>query len=73
MHAGKKKDREELGVELYGVQQELARQQMTLENEHDKLNEWEQLRKKTETLLNENRTMYNQVQQDFEQQRKRSE
>ena len=72
-HTVKKKEREELGVELYGVQQELARQQMTLEKEHDRLNEGEQIRKKIEMLLNENKTRYNQTQRDFEQQRKRSE
>ena len=72
-HTVKKKEREELGVELYGVQQELARQQMTLEKEHDRLNEGEQIRKKIEMLLNENKTRYNHTQRDFEQQRKRSE
>jgi len=71
-HTVKKKEREELGVELYGVQQELARQQMTLEKEHDRLNEGEQIRKKIEMLLNENKTRYNQTQRDFEQQRKRT-
>ena len=31
----KKKEREDVGVELYGVQQELARHQMMLEKQHD--------------------------------------
>eukprot|EP00794_Sanderia_malayensis_P008980 gene8980-9938_t len=66
----KKKDREELGVELYAVQQELARQQMVLEKEHDSLNETEQLRKKAEVMRSEIRSLHNQVQGDFKQQHK---
>ena len=46
---------------------------MALEKEHDRLNEGEQLRNKTEMLLNENKTRYSQVQEDFDQQRKISE
>ena len=33
-----KKRREDIGVELYGVQQQLARLQMTLEKTHDNYN-----------------------------------
>ena len=72
-HVRRKKEREELGVELYGVQQELARHQMNLEREHDKLNELEQIRRKAEMLENEAKSNYNQTQQDYAQQRKNSE
>lgn len=48
----RKKDREELGVNLYNSQQELARLQMLLEKEHDKYNENHNLRAKAEGKLN---------------------
>ena len=67
----KKKEREERGVELYGIQQELARQQMKLEKDHDIFNEEGQLRKKCEGKLNEVRTIYKQSFDDFNLQRKR--
>ena len=71
-HGRRKKEREDLGVELYGVQQELAKQQMVLEKDHDKLNEIEQLRKKTEVLQTEVKSKYNQIHQDCTQQQKKS-
>ena len=37
-----KKEREDAGVELYGLQQELAKHQMLLEKEHDKYNDTNQ-------------------------------
>ncbi|CAB3982035.1 Hypothetical predicted protein [Paramuricea clavata] len=46
-----KKDREELGVNLYSSQQELARLQMLLEKEHDKYNENHNLRTKAEGTM----------------------
>lgn len=54
----KKHQREDLGVELYGIQQELARYQMLLEKCHDDYAELEQDRKKTEQKLGDVRNMY---------------
>ena len=53
-----KREREELGVELYGLQQELAKHQMFLEKEHDRFNETSQTRKMVEDELGEIRSMY---------------
>ena len=45
-------------MELYGLQQELAKHQMLLEKEHDKYNETNQNRKLLEKDLNETRSDY---------------
>lgn len=50
-----KREREESGVELYGLQQELAKHQMLLEKEHDKYNETNQTRKLLEKDLDQTR------------------
>ncbi|KAL5017966.1 hypothetical protein ScPMuIL_003688 [Solemya velum] len=54
----KKHQREDLGVDLYGVQQELARYQMLLEKCHDEYARLEQDRQKTEQKLEDVRNMY---------------
>lgn len=54
----KKKVREDLGVELYGVQQELARYQMMLEQKHDTVAGLKQERQKEEQELVEVRSLY---------------
>ena len=66
----KKREREELGVQLYGIQQELARQQMLLEREHDKFNSENQLRLQCETLLEETKELHKKTSEDLNHQRK---
>lgn len=53
-----KTEREQLGVDLYGLQQQLARQQMMLEKEQDNLGAMNQLRKQKEELLEQVKQMY---------------
>ena len=53
-----KVEREQLGVDLYGLQQQLARQQMMLEKEQDNLGAVNQLRKQKEELLEQVKQMY---------------
>ncbi|XP_057311737.1 coiled-coil domain-containing protein 40-like [Hydractinia symbiolongicarpus] len=71
-HSTAKKQREEIGVELYGVQQELARQQMQLEKQHDDFNEKWQLRKHCEAQLNEIKTLYKQAMDDLIHRRRKA-
>ena len=66
----KKREREELGVQLYGVQQELARQQMLLEKEHDNFNSENQLRLQCEKLLEETKDLHDKTSEDRNHQRK---
>lgn len=66
----KKREREELGVQLYGVQQELARQQMLLEKEHDNFNSENQLRLQCEKLLEETKELHEKTTEDLSHQRK---
>ncbi|KAJ7340194.1 Coiled-coil domain-containing protein 40 [Desmophyllum pertusum] len=68
----KKREREELGVQLYGVQQELARQQMLLEKEHDNFNSENQLRQQCEQLLDETKELHEKTSQDVNHQRKQA-
>ena len=56
------KDREDLGVELYGIQQELARHQMMLENNHDQFAVQKQNRVTTEQQLADVRSSYKKTQ-----------
>lgn len=66
----KKREREELGVQLYGVQQELARQQMLLEKEHDNYNSEHDLRQQCENLLEETKQLHDKTSQEVNHQRK---
>lgn len=66
----KKREREELGVQLYGVQQELARQQMLLEKEHDNFNSENHLRLQCEKLLEETKDLHDKTSEDRNHQRK---
>ncbi|XP_032234443.2 coiled-coil domain-containing protein 40 [Nematostella vectensis] len=68
----KKREREELGVKLYGVQQELARQQMLLEKEHDKYNEEKQQANQSEMALSEVKDMHKKVIDDLNHNRKKA-
>ncbi|XP_043861151.1 coiled-coil domain-containing protein 40 [Dromiciops gliroides] len=54
-----KTQREELGVQLYGVQQHLAQLQMELEKNHDQYSILEAERRQTEEELRNTRTLYN--------------
>lgn len=65
------KQREEIGVELYGVQQELARQQLALDKLHDKYNEKTQIKLHWEMKLGETKTLHKQLQNDLTLQRKK--
>ena len=58
----KKKNREDLGIELYGVQQELARNQMMLEQNHDEFSAMKQLYTSAQNNLTETRDMYRNLQ-----------
>ena len=53
-----KQEREDLGVELYTLQQELAKMQMLLEKEHDMYNEKSEQRKLNEEELQDVRKAY---------------
>ncbi|XP_020856436.1 coiled-coil domain-containing protein 40 [Phascolarctos cinereus] len=54
-----KTQREELGVQLYGVQQHLAQLQMELEKKHDQYSILEAERRQTEDELQNTRDLYN--------------
>ena len=56
------KDREELGVDLYGIQQELARYQQSVEQLHDEYAQKNQQRQRQEQQLMEARTQYKETQ-----------
>ena len=67
----KKKEREELGVQLYGAQQELARQQMLMEKEHDFFNDSNQRRTQCEMSLKEVKSMHKQLIDEVNHNRKK--
>ncbi|XP_055874600.1 coiled-coil domain-containing protein 40-like [Biomphalaria glabrata] len=66
----KKKSREDLGVELYGVQQELAKYQMMLEQQHDQVASLKQERQKEEQELNDVRFLFKDTQLEINKERK---
>ncbi len=66
-----KREREDAGVELYGLQQELAKHQMLLEREHDKYNETSQSRKLVEKDLGDTRNDYRKYQSSVEDELKK--
>ncbi|XP_046379305.2 coiled-coil domain-containing protein 40-like isoform X2 [Haliotis rufescens] len=67
----KKRNREDLGVELYGVQQELARYQMMLEQNHDEYSTLNQDRQHEEQQLDEVRSLYKDNQLAVNKEKKR--
>jgi hypothetical protein len=69
----KKREREDAGVELYGVQQELARHQMLLEKEHDSFSQTKQIRSQVEQELGEVRGMYKDQQTRVNDERRKGE
>ena len=70
---GMKEERETLGVELYGIQQQLARQQMLVEREQDGHTALHQLRTQREETLAQVREMYRSMQEQVNTDRKQSE
>lgn len=68
----RKKEREDLGVDLYGIQQELARFQMMLEKRHDEFSEVTQVRSQEEQQLEEVRNMYKDLQYNVNMEKKKS-
>jgi chromatin remodeling complex protein RSC6 len=68
----RKKEREDLGVDLYGIQQELARYQMMLEKKHDEFSEVTQVRTQEEQQLDDVRNMYKDLQYNVNVEKKKS-
>ena len=68
----RKKEREDLGVDLYGIQQELARYQMILEKRHDEFSEVTQVRSQEEQQLDDVRNMYKDLQYNVNVEKKKS-
>ncbi|KYO37331.1 coiled-coil domain-containing protein 40 [Alligator mississippiensis] len=63
--------REELGVVLYGVQQQLARLQMELEKNHNRHSQIAMVRRQLEDELQDLRTMYKKTCQSTQDERRR--
>lgn len=68
----KQSQREDVGVTLYGVQQELARQQMNLEQLQDKHSSSNDHRRNKEAQLSKLRELYKQCHAQIEKERKKS-
>ncbi|XP_040291044.1 coiled-coil domain-containing protein 40 isoform X1 [Bufo bufo] len=66
-----KSEREDLGVILYGIQQELARQQMGLEKHHDKHAQIATLRRQIEEELENIRNLYKKTHHNADTERKK--
>ena len=66
-------ERESVGVELYSIQQQLARQQMLLEKEQDAVTSGRSLREQREVTLGQVREMYRQMQDQMKKERQQSE
>ena len=64
--------REELGVTLYNLQQELARHQMMLNKEHDHLGEVNQNRQRIDQELKETKEKHDNKKVDLDTQMKQS-
>lgn len=67
----KREERENMGVELYGVQQELARHQMMLEKHHDNYTTINQTRQQRDQRLSEVRVLYKDMQNTVNTERKK--
>ncbi|XP_041075699.1 coiled-coil domain-containing protein 40 [Polyodon spathula] len=64
-------EREELGIMLYGVQQELARMQMGLEKQHDQNTQAATMRRRVEDELENTRQLFKRMQQNANDERSR--
>ena len=62
-----------MGVELYGVQQELARYQMMLERNHDQYTQLNQHRQREEQQLAEVRNLYKENQLTCNKEKKKGQ
>lgn len=69
---GLQTERENLGIELYGVQQQLARQQMLMEEKQDSHSVMNQLRLQKEGVLADVRELYRKMQDQLKEERKQS-
>lgn len=65
-------ERERLGVKLYSIQQQLARQQMLLEKEQDGVNTHRTLREQRDVTLGQVREMYRKMQSQLKTDRQQS-
>ena len=65
-------DRENIGIELYGIQQQLARQQMLVEQEQGKQTAMSLMRKQKYETLAQVRELYHNMQKQVEDERKQS-
>ena len=65
-------ERERLGVKLYGIQQQLARQQTLLEKEQDEVNTHRTLREQRDVTLGQVREMYRKMQSQLKTERQQS-
>uniref|UniRef100_A0A7S0QXY1 Coiled-coil domain-containing protein 40 n=1 Tax=Pyramimonas obovata TaxID=1411642 RepID=A0A7S0QXY1_9CHLO len=68
-----KKRREDIGVELYGVQQQLARLQMTLEKTHDNYNVIRRIREQADQDLEQLRAITEEKKDTTQQERRKVE
>lgn len=65
-------DRENFGIELYGVQQQLAKRQMQVEAEQDKHTVMSQLRMQKDATLSQIREVYRNLVQQLKTERQQS-
>ena len=65
-------ERERLGVQLYGVQQQLARQQLLVEKEQEEVHASHSLREARDATLSQVREMYRQMQDHLKAERQQS-
>ncbi|XP_075260271.1 coiled-coil domain-containing protein 40-like [Convolutriloba macropyga] len=68
----RKKEREDIGIQLYNLQQELARQQMALEAKHDQFNKAHQEKLQVEVALKDAQDNYRETQKNLHLQQKKS-
>ena len=72
MLKGMRVERETLGVELYGIQQQLAHRQMLMESEQEKHTTLHQLRVQREETLAQVQDMYRSMQEQVKGERQQS-
>merc|ERR1712076_22678 len=68
----RKKEREDIGIQLYNLQQELSRQQMALELKHDQFNKAHQEKLQIEVALKDAQDNYRETQKNLQLQQKKS-
>lgn len=65
-------ERENIGIELYGIQQQLAKQQMLVEAEQDKHTVMNQLRAQKDSTVAQIREVYRSLVQQLKTERQQS-